>query len=357
VKNSTIDFLIVGQGLAGTVLSHLLIEKGLSVKVIENFKANSATRIAAGVFNPVTYRKLKMAEFADFLIPEMFDYYPKMEEKLGANLFRPTSFLKILTDIEELNNWQVQSVDCNNKAFMSQEIFSDDFEGTLKIPFGAGQVKQSGVVKLSKMLDLWKEFLLSNDLFIDELFDYDKLIIEAEFVSYGNIQAKKIVFCEGVGISNNPWFNWLPMQQFKGEVLEISSPKLKLTRMVNRGVFVLPLENGNFKIGATHDWKNVDEEITKEGKKELTDKIDNILNVPYQVIDHQAGLRPASRDRHPYIGVHPKHRNLYVMNGLGSKGVIMAPWLGKAFIDGIDAKEWPKGFDINRYLRFYNEQL
>lgn len=355
MKNSTIDFLIVGQGLAGTVLSHLLIEKGLSVKVIEQFKANSATRIAAGVFNPVTYRKLKMAEFADFLIPEMFDYYPKMEEKLGVNLFRPTSFLKILTDVEELNNWQVQSVDCNNKAFMSQDVFPDNFENTIKNPFGAGQVMQSGVVKLSMMLDLWKEYLQDNELFVDELFDYGKLKTNFELVTYGDIQAKNIVFCEGIGITNNPWFNWLPMQQFKGEVLEISAPQLKLTRMVNRGVFVLPLENGNFKVGATHDWRNVDEKTTEDGKKELTDKLDKILNVPYQVINHQAGLRPASRDRHPYIGVHPAHNNMYVMNGLGSKGVIMAPWLAKAFIDGIETKEWPKGFDIKRYLRFYTE--
>ena len=353
--NSSIDYLIIGQGLAGTILSQLLLEKGLKVHVIENFKENSATRIAAGVFNPVTYRKLKMAEFADFLIPEVYSYYQKFEKVIQKDIFTDHSFLKLLTDIEELNNWQIQSENKMNKQFMSQDIYNSNFENTIKSPFGAGQVLQSGVVKLSTMIDSWKEHLINTHSFTAEQFDYNSMKIESDSITYKTITAKNVVFCEGVGILNNPFFNWLPMQQFKGEVLEISAPELKLNRILNRGVFVLPLPNGNFKIGATHDWKNVDEKITDGGKLELTDKLDNILNVPYTVVGHHAGLRPATRDRHPYIGVHPKHKNLFIINGLGSKGVIMAPWLAKTFIEGLKDQTWPKGFDINRYIRFYTE--
>lgn len=354
---STIDYLIIGQGLTGTVLSQKLMEKGINVHVIDNYKVNSATRIAAGVFNPVTYRKLKMAEFADFLIPEMFDYYRMVEKTIQKKIFKPTSFLKLITDVEELNNWQIQSEKPDNKQFMSQDIYKPNFNQSIKSPLGAGQVLQSGIVNLSVFIDSWKEILINKGSFTSELFDYNQLKITTDSVSYKNITAKNIVFCEGVGVLNNPWFNWLPMQQLKGEVLEISSPTLKLTRVVNRGVFILPLPNGNFKIGATHDWKNVDENITEEGKLELTEKLDNIINVPYTVIDHQAGLRPATRDRHPYIGVHPEHNNVFIMNGLGSKGVIMAPWLTNTFIEGLETKKWPKGFDINRYLRFYTEKI
>lgn len=356
MNNSTIDYLVIGQGLSGTILSHLLIEKGYNVHIIDNHKENSATRIAAGVFNPVTYRKLKMAEFADFLIPEMFDYYRKAEKTIQKDILTPTSFLKLITDVEELNNWQIQSEKPNNKQFMSQDIFTSDFEQSIKNPFGAGQVLQSGIVNLTTFIDSWKEILISKDRFTAKPFDYNQLKISTDSVTYENLTAKNIVFCEGVGILNNPWFNWLPMQQLKGEVLEISAPSLKLTRIVNRGVFILPLPNGNFKIGATHDWKNVNEKITEEGKLELTEKLDNIINVPYKVVDHKAGLRPATRDRHPYIGVHPEHNNLFIMNGLGSKGVIMAPWLAKTFIEGLATKKWPKGYGLNRYLRFYTEK-
>lgn len=351
-----VDYIIVGQGLAGTTLSYQLLKNGFSVYVIDTFKTNSATRVAAGVFNPVTYRKLKMAEFADFLIPDVFDFYPKISANLNIDIFESTSFLKILTDIEELNNWQIQCANENNSPFMSEITITDDFENSIKNKIGAGQVLQSGVVKLNELIDAWKVHLLSIDSFSDAIFEYDSLVVSENNIQYTNVSAKKIIFCEGVGIAKNPWFNWLPMQQFKGEVLEIYAPNLKLSRIVNRGVFILPLGNGVFKVGATHDWKNVDEEITDAGKKELTDKLDNIINVPYEVVKHVAGLRPATRDRHPYIGVHPEYKNMFVMNGLGSKGVIMAPWLTKTLIAGMDTLEWPKGFDIKRYLRFYTER-
>ena len=349
------DFIIVGQGISGTVLSHKLLENGNSVCVFDSFKANSATRIAAGVFNPVAYRKLKMAEFADFLLPKVFQYYTKLESQLKEKVFVPTSFLKILTDVEELNNWQIQSANEKNAAFMSQDIFTDDFQQAIKNEFGAGQVLQSGVVKLSRLLDLWKDHLISNNSFCKDKFQYSNVEFTEGSINYNGIKAKNIIFCEGVGVEQNPWFNWLPMQQFKGEVLEISAPLLKLNRMINRGVFLLPLENGNYKVGATHDWRNVDEVPTEEGKTELLTKLDNIINVPYEVVRHVAGLRPATRDRHPYIGVHPNIKNAFVFNGLGSKGVIMAPWLADAFIMGLPSLEWPKAFNITRYIRFYNE--
>ena len=351
-----IDFFIVGQGIVGTVLSHQLMEKGNSVHVFDSFKNNSASRIAAGVFNPVAYRKLKRAEFVDFLIPEMFDYYPRIESKLNKSFFKPMSFLKLLTDIEELNNWQIQCGSETNSPYMSNSIFKSNFENGIKNEFGAGQVLQSGVLNISQLIDTWKKYLRSLESLSEGTFQHEKLSEENGFFTYGNLQAKKIIFCEGVGISKNPWFSWLPIQKFKGEVLEISAPNLNLNRMVNRGVFLLPMGNDIFKVGATHDWKNVDEIPTEEGKLELTEKLDKIINVPYQIINHSAGLRPAARDRRPYIGVHPERENMYIINGLGSKGVIMAPWLIRNFIENMENHNWPKEFDIKRYHKFYTEQ-
>ena len=350
-----VDYLIIGQGLAGTIISQKLLEANHSIHVIENFKANSASRIAAGVYNPVTYRKLKMAEYANFLIPEVELFYPKLEKLLNAHFYTSSSFLKILTDIEELNNWQIQSAISKNAPFMSKEIFTSDFENSIENKIGAGQVLQSGVVNTTPLLDAYKSYLKLSDQISEEQFDYSQLIISDSLIEYKKITAKNIIFCEGVGISENPWFNWLPIQKFKGEVLEIEAPTLSLTRMVNRGVFVLPMGNARFKVGATHDWKKVDEIPTQKGKLELTEKLDNIINVPYRIVSHSAGLRPATRDRHPYIGSHPIHKNMFVFNGLGSKGVIMAPWLANCFINGIPTLDWPKEFNLNRFIRFYTE--
>ena len=351
-----VDFFIVGQGIAGTVLSHQLTQKGFSVKVFDTYKENSASRIAAGVYNPVAYRKLKMAQFAEFLIPEMNLYYPKLEKELGISFFKPMSFLKLLTDFEEFNNWHIQCAIKTNIPFMSPNICTDDFNKGLKNPYGAGQVLQSGVTNLAKLIDAWRTKLIEKDFFSDEKFSHANLKTNHEGYTYNEYLATKIIFCEGIGISNNPWFDWLPIQKFKGEVLEIHAPELNLNRMVNRGVFLLPIGNNIFKVGATHDWRNVNETPTEDGKNELLEKLDKFINVPYTITKHSAGLRPASRDRHPYIGEHPENKNMFVFNGLGSKGVIMAPWLAKEFIKEIKTKNWPKEFNIKRYTRFYNER-
>lgn len=351
-----VDYFIVGQGIAGTVLSNQLIAKGFSVRVFDSVKENSASRIAAGVYNPVAYRKLKMAQFADFLIPEMEIYYTNLQKELNQDFFNPMSFLKILTDFEELNNWQIQCANDVNRPFMSEVIIKDDFNKGIVNPIGAGQVLKSGVLNLPILLDSWKEKLLKMNSFEEGVFSYAEVEMESDKVKYRNLEAKNIIFTEGVGISNNPWFDWLPIQKFKGEVLEIHAPDLNLDRMINRGVFLLPMGKGIFKVGATHDWRNVDEIPTEKGKNELIEKLDKFINVSYKIVKHDAGLRPAARDRHPYIGVHPEHVNLFVFNGLGSKGVIMAPWLAKKFIEGLDTKHWPKEFDIRRYTRFYNER-
>jgi glycine/D-amino acid oxidase-like deaminating enzyme len=206
------------------------------------------------------------------------------------------------------------------------------------------------------VIDTWKKELKTTNSLIDESFNYTKLILKDKSCHYGQLEASQTIFCEGVNVVKNPWFNWLPIQQFKGEVLEIYAPKLKLDRMINRGVFLLPIGDGFFKVGATHDWRNVDEKPTEEGKNELLEKLNKFINVPFKITNHQAGLRPAARDRHPYIGVHPEHENLFVVNGLGSKGVIMAPWLITEFIKGLNTHQWPKEFDIKRYIKFYKEQ-
>lgn len=350
-----VDFLIVGQGIAGTVISHQLLNQGFSVCVVDKIKDNSASRIAAGVYNPVAYRKLKRAEFVEFLLPYMNEYYQLLEKELNTPFFNPMSFLKLLTDIEELNNWQIQCGNETNAPYMSSDIFKDDFHTGILNPYGAGQVLQSGIVKLPVLLDTWKAILKEKEALIDEVFDYDKLKISETSIQYKELEASKVIFSEGVGVIHNPWFNWLPIQRFKGEVLEIYAPKLQLDRMVNRGVFLLPKGMGYFTVGATHDWKNVDEIPTETGKQELLEKLNKIINVDFEVTDHIAGFRPSARDRHPYIGVHPNDDRLFVFNGLGSKGVIMVPWLTNQFISGMENLTWPKEFDIKRYIRFFNE--
>ncbi|HBA65740.1 MAG TPA: FAD-dependent oxidoreductase, partial [Methylococcaceae bacterium] len=48
-----IDFLIVGQGLAGSLLAFELIQRNAQVMVVDDGREN-ASEVAAGLINPVT---------------------------------------------------------------------------------------------------------------------------------------------------------------------------------------------------------------------------------------------------------------------------------------------------------------
>lgn len=353
METQHVDFIIVGHGIAGAVLANFLLSQNQTVHVIEKHKPNSASRVAAGIYNPVAYRSLKKAEFAETFIPEAKQFYAQQEQHFKSSFFSALPFHKLLTSIEEVNNWQIKSGEAQNAPFMSNTLNHDDFENGVSNPFGAGHVLQAGVLNTPKFLADSKRFLLNLDSFSDDEFGYNQLEISDTFI-YKDIHATHIVFCEGIGIANNPWFNWLPIQQFKGEVLEIYAPDLKLTSVINKGVFILPMGNGYFKVGATHDWRNPDEQITEEGKQELLDKLNSFIQTPYKVTAHKAGLRPASRDRRAYIGEHPEISNMFVFNGLGSKGVITAPWLANHFFTHLPTKDWVKTFNITRFQKFYH---
>ncbi|MFO7674135.1 MAG: FAD-dependent oxidoreductase, partial [Lutibacter sp.] len=155
-------------------------------------------------------------------------------------------------------------------------------------------------------------------------------------VEYNDVIASKIVFCEGFGLKNNPFFNELPMQEAKGELITIHAPNLNIDFMIKSAVFVLPLGNYNYKIGATFNWKDKTQLPTEEGKNELTAKLDTFIKAPYTIVEHVAGIRPTVKDRRPLAGKHPKHQNLAVLNGLGTRGVMIAPTLAKALYNHLE---------------------
>ncbi len=126
---------------------------------------------------------------------------------------------------------------------------------------------QTGYVDTALLLVKYKEYLQKNDWFLEESFDYSLLQEESNGIRYKDIQAKHIVFAEGFGMHTNPYFKHLPLDGTKGELLVIKAPKLDLDVIVNASVFVLPLGNDLFKIGATYDWESKTAIPTEGGKK------------------------------------------------------------------------------------------
>jgi glycine oxidase len=169
-------------------------------------------------------------------------------------------------------------------------------------------------------------------------------------IQYKNIEAKHIVFAEGFGMHSNPFFKYLPLDGTKGELFVIKAPELDLNVIINTSVFILPLGNHLFKVGATYNWKDKTNFPTEEGKIELVERIKEILNCEFEIIEHFAGVRPTVKDRRPLVGTHPEFKNLHILNGLGTRGVMLAPAMAIDLFNFIE-KGIPldKTIDISRY--------
>jgi glycine/D-amino acid oxidase-like deaminating enzyme len=128
----------------------------------------------------------------------------------------------------------------------------------------------------------------------------------------------------------------LPLDGTKGELFIIKAPELDLDVIINTSVFILPLGDHLFKVGATYNWKDKTELPSEEGRQELIERIKEIINCDFVIVEHFAGIRPTVKDRRPLVGTHSSHSFIHILNGLGTRGVMLGPSMAKALYNSIE---------------------
>lgn len=329
-----IDYLIVGSGLAGISFSEVALQNGKSILVLDNDSQNSS-KIAGGLYNPVILKRFSEVWKAKEQLDVMADFYPAIEKKINCKVDFKSPILRKFFSVEEQNNWFAASDKIALAPFLSSQIISKKYP-SIDSPFGYGEVLQTGYVDTALLLNKYREYLKKINLFQEESFEYEALQFEADTIRYKDVQVKHIVFAEGFGIHANPYFQDLPLDGTKGELFIIKAPELDLDVIVNTSVFILPLGNDLFKVGATYNWKDKTDLPTEEGKAELVDRIKEIINCDFEIISHFAGVRPTVKDRRPLVGTHHEHLNIHILNGLGTRGVMLGPAMAKALFDYIE---------------------
>lgn len=329
-----IDYLIVGSGLAGISFSEVALQNGKSILVLDNDSQNSS-KIAGGLYNPVILKRFSEVWKAKEQLDVMADFYPAIEKKINCKVDFKSPILRKFFSVEEQNNWFAASDKIALAPFLSSQIISKKYP-SIDSPFGYGEVLQTGYVDTALLLNKYREYLKKINLFQGESFDYEALQFEANAIRYKDVQVKHIVFAEGFGMHANPYFQDLPLDGTKGELFIIKAPELDLDVIVNTSVFILPLGYDLFKVGATYNWKDKTDLPTEEGKAELVDRIKEIINCDFEIISHFAGVRPTVKDRRPLVGTHHEHLNIHILNGLGTRGVMLGPAMAKALFDYIE---------------------
>jgi glycine/D-amino acid oxidase-like deaminating enzyme len=348
------DYIIVGQGIAGTVLSYTLLQQGKRVVVIDKGTLSSSSKVAAGIFNPITGKRLAKTWQADLLFPFLQQFYRQMENVLGIQILYLKNIYHPFISIEEQNSWIAKSSSPQLAGYIHTQINHAVYAAGIHNPFGGIEITQAGYVDVVAMLEAYKVYLQQQDIYIEDTFAYQDIRIGKNNVHWNGIQARKILFCEGTYTDNNPYFNWLPYNFVKGELLVVRIKGLQMKQIVNRGIFILPLGEDVYKVGATYQWDDLHPQTTQQARGELTEKLTQLIELPFEIVDHQAGIRPASLDRRPYIGLHPEIEALGIFNGLGTKGISIAPFYARHFYEHLEkGKELEKEAHINRYFPLY----
>lgn len=345
------DFLIIGNGLGGIFFSDILLKNNKSINIIADQSQNS-TSIAIGLYNPVILKRYTMAWEAHIQSKDLIDDYISLQNLLNQKFIFPLELLRKLTSIEEQNNWSIASDKLILKEYLNSDIILNKYS-SINAPFGFGSLRHTGYVNTKLLQESYSKYLESKDCLIKDSFDYNNLIINEDFFIYNNIEYKNIIFCEGFGIQKNHFFNYIPLDGTKGELLTIKSSELKLDKIINSSIFIIPIGKDLYRVGATYHWTQKDDLPTIEAKEELLSQLDILINCKYEVIDHQAGVRPTVKDRRPLLGEHPIHKNMYILNGLGTRGVMLAPYLSKIMFEFITNKTpISKEIDVKRYSKF-----
>ncbi len=350
------DFILVGHGIAGAILAYTLRKQGHQVLVIDEPKANSASHVAAGLLNPLAGKRFAKSWMADEFVPAADAFYDELEARYRQSLFFHKPIYKIFSSVEEQNNWMAKSADSAWNEYVINTFTQSQGEATIHDAFGGVLIGRGGYLLVSDMLRLLTRELQQEKLLLPERFRMEQLQLTEQGVLYNGIAAKHLVFSEGYQVVNNPYFSWLPLQPTKGEVLEIEIENFSCECIYNKAVYVVPVGANRFKVGATYNWRQPDEQASREGAVELTERLEQITARAYLLKEHWAGIRPAVRDRRPLIGTHPKHPQLSVFNGMGSKGVMMAPYLAAHFAASLAGEaELLPGVNISRFLSLYYE--
>jgi glycine oxidase len=344
-----VDYIIVGQGLAGSVLAYALMQNNQKVLVVDEEAASSSSRVAAGLCNPVVFKRLTKSWMIDEVLPVAKAFYRNQETLLTDQFYYDVPLYKLFVDQKEQEFWRQKSNEPHLFDWIDDKVEQPFDELLMKSPFGASKTLQSGFLKTAKWLDTFRNFLKGKEAYLNAKFDYEKIILNENDISWKGYAAKKIIFCEGYQSIHNPYFDWLPFKLTKGEVLTVNFKNLKIDHAINKGAFVLPYD-GNYKLGATYNWDEIDNNPTAEGKEQLLKRAARFINDEVIVLEHKAGVRPTVSDRRPLLGIHPEHSQLAVFNGMGTKGVMLAPYFANKMVDLILKNEaLPSEVNINRF--------
>jgi len=346
-----VDVLIVGQGLAGSLLAWELMQQQCRVMVIDKGGEN-ASQVAAGLINPITGQRLVKTKDVDELLPAAMAFYRRLAQIFEQEFFNPLPMLRVLKNSREQEIGRRRLSDAAYQPFLNHREHS---VLDINSPFGLMEQQQTGYLRTGLLLETLRHYFVANASFRQTSVDYAEIVLQPQ-LQWRDLQPKHIVFCEGYQAIRNPWFGKLPFQPVKGQILSCVTDSVCPEHILNYGNWLIPLDKQHFKVGATFEPEIIDTKPTEQARQSLLQGLTAIYPAlrPSKVIAQQVGIRPATLDKQPFIGSHPRYPNLHIFNGFGAKGSLAIPRCASQFAAALKRQQaFSNHYHIQRYDETY----
>lgn len=344
------DFLIIGQGLAGSLMAWQLLRRNQRVLVVDRDEEETSSKVAAGLVTPISGSRFKMSSDLERVLPCAQKFYWDLEEEMSARFFTHLRIARLFQDQPETVAWQKskeKSPDHFAKHHSPLDIDLDCFRACL----GGIEIKGGGWLNLPVFLEQTRQHLLERASYAIGKVDSAEIVVSGNGVHWKNVAALKgVIFCQGWRGDQNRFFDWIPMNPARGEILDITcQAAAPEQRIVNKGGWLLPRGEGKFRAGSNYDHQFESAAPTEAGLNLIIDKVKNILRPAFTVIRHRAAIRPIIRRSRIVMGTHPAHQQVAFFNGLGSKGVLNGPYYSDLLCSHLlNGAEIPLDMDIRK---------
>lgn len=353
------DYIIVGQGISGTLLAYFLLQQQKKLLIIDAAHQQTASRVAAGLINPITGRHFVKTWMVEELLPIATTTYRNLEQLLGIPILIEYPLTRVISDTKSYNDWLVRSSNIDLAPYVATNPDAKDYTPFLNDVQQVIAFRQTSRVRMAALVDAYKPLLQQQTTYEQAAFDYEALQLVQGGVQYKNWQAKRVIFAEGYRAIHNPYFNYMPFWPAKGDVLLVKIPNYPASKeLLKHGVFIIPLSEPDlYWVGSSYQRNYTSTVPEPDARQELENRLQRILKLPFEVIEHKVAIRPTVRDRRPFIGAHPEHPNLYLFNGMGAKGASLAPFWANALVQHLENQQpLDKRVQLTRYLRYFYDR-
>ncbi len=302
--------LIAGQGLAGTLLAWELERAGREFAIVDAGHAESASRVGAGLVNPVTGERWASAPGWAEKSAKARAVFREIELAWGVSLVRELRIRREWRDEAEAAPVRARVMRGELAPWMRAEGLEARaawIEGAWRVDLpaliAAGRARWSAAGRLR-----------------------EARLTEAEASSWPG----PVVWCAGAAEDKLP-----ELRPVGGETLELRiEPRADWPGDVVRhdGVWVLPTGEGRAWAGASFVRDEAERVARREALRASVRR--QLADVGWRETAVLAGRRMTSPDRAPRSGwLTGREGREGVFNGLGSKGALLAPALAREWAD------------------------